>query len=37
MTVSTDLRPELRKLVAKTDLSDAEITHALDAMLALLQ
>jgi anthranilate phosphoribosyltransferase len=34
MTVSTDLRPELRKLVAKTDLSDAEITHALDAMLA---
>jgi len=34
MTVSTDLRPELRKLVAKTDLSDEEITHALDAMLA---
>jgi anthranilate phosphoribosyltransferase len=34
MTVSTDLRPELRKLVAKTDLSDSEITHALDAMLA---
>ncbi len=34
MTVLTDLQPELRKLVSKTDLSDAEITHALDAMLA---
>lgn len=36
MTVSTDLRPEIRKLVAKTDLSAAEITHALDAILAAL-
>lgn len=33
MTVSTDLRPEIKKLVAKTDLSAAEITHALDAIL----
>jgi anthranilate phosphoribosyltransferase len=36
MTVSTDLRPEIKKLVAKTDLSAAEITHALDAILAAL-
>lgn len=34
MTVSTDLRPEIKKLVAKTDLSDAEITQALDAILS---
>ncbi|MDQ5842443.1 MAG: anthranilate phosphoribosyltransferase [Thermoproteota archaeon] len=34
MTVSTDLRPEIKKLVAKTDLSAAEITQALDAMLS---
>jgi anthranilate phosphoribosyltransferase len=34
MTISTDLRPEIKKLVAKTDLSPAEITHALDAILA---
>ncbi|HEY6755750.1 MAG TPA: anthranilate phosphoribosyltransferase [Nitrososphaera sp.] len=34
MTVSTDLRPELKKLVAKTDLSAAETTHAVDAILA---
>lgn len=33
MTVSTDLQPEIKKLVAKTDLSAAEITHALDAIL----
>ena len=36
MTISTDLRPEIKKLVAKTDLSPAEITHALDAILAAL-
>jgi anthranilate phosphoribosyltransferase len=36
MTISTDLRPEIKKLVAKTDLSAAEITHALDAILAAL-
>lgn len=36
MTVSTDLRPEIKKLVAKTDLSPAEITEALDAILAAL-
>jgi anthranilate phosphoribosyltransferase len=36
MTVSTDLRPEIKKLVAKIDLSAAEITHALDAILAAL-
>jgi anthranilate phosphoribosyltransferase len=34
MTVSTDLLPEIKKLVAKTDLSAAEITRALDAILA---
>jgi anthranilate phosphoribosyltransferase len=34
MTVSTDLRPELKKLVAKTDLSAGETTHAVDAILA---
>jgi anthranilate phosphoribosyltransferase len=34
MTVSTDLRPELKKLVAKTDLSAAETTRAVDAILA---
>ena len=34
MTVSTDLRPEIKKLVAKTDLSDAEITQALDAIFS---
>ena len=34
MTVSTDLRPEIKKLVAKTDLSAAEITQALDAILS---
>jgi len=34
MTVSTDLRPELKKLVGKTDLSAAETTHAVDAILA---
>jgi anthranilate phosphoribosyltransferase len=34
MTVSTDLRPELKKLVTKTDLSAVEITRALDAILA---
>jgi anthranilate phosphoribosyltransferase len=34
MTVLTDLRPELKKLVAKTDLSAVEITRALDAILA---
>jgi anthranilate phosphoribosyltransferase len=33
MTLLTDLRPEIKKLVAKTDLSAAEITHALDAIL----
>jgi anthranilate phosphoribosyltransferase len=33
MTVSTDLRPEIKKLVAKTDLSAAEVTQALDAIL----
>jgi anthranilate phosphoribosyltransferase len=33
MTVSTDLQPEIKKLVAKTDLSTAEITQALDAIL----
>lgn len=33
MTVSTDLRPQIKKLVAKTDLSATEITHALDAIL----
>jgi anthranilate phosphoribosyltransferase len=36
MTLSTDLRPEIKKLVAKTDLSAAEITHALDAILGAL-
>ncbi len=36
MTVSTDLRPEIKKLVAKTDLSPAEITEALNAILAAL-
>ncbi|MDP8888518.1 MAG: anthranilate phosphoribosyltransferase [Thermoproteota archaeon] len=36
MTVSTDLRPEIKKLVAKTDLSPAEITEAFDAILAAL-
>jgi anthranilate phosphoribosyltransferase len=34
MTVSTDLRPKIKKLVAKTALSDAEITQALDAILS---
>ena len=34
MTVWTDLRPELKKLVSKTDLSAAETTRALDAILA---
>jgi anthranilate phosphoribosyltransferase len=34
MTVSTDLLPEIKKLVTKTDLSAAEITRALDAILA---
>jgi anthranilate phosphoribosyltransferase len=34
MTVSTDLRPEIKKLVAKTDLSAVEITQALDAILS---
>jgi anthranilate phosphoribosyltransferase len=34
MTVSTDLRLELKKLVSKTDLSPAETTRALDAILA---
>ena len=34
MTISTDLRPELNKLVSKIDLSDAETTRALDAILA---
>jgi anthranilate phosphoribosyltransferase len=34
MTVSTDLQPEIKKLVAKTDLSTAEITQALDAILS---
>ncbi len=33
MTVSTDLRPEIKKLVAKSELSGAEITQALDAIL----
>lgn len=36
MTVSTDLRPEIKKLVAKVDLSAAEITNAFDAILAAL-
>jgi anthranilate phosphoribosyltransferase len=36
MTASTDLRPEIKKLVAKIDLSAAEITNALDAILAAL-
>ena len=36
MTVSTDLRPEIKKLVAKTDLTPAEISHALDAILAAM-
>lgn len=34
MTISTDLRPEIKKLVAKTDLSAVEITQALDAILS---
>ena len=34
MTVSTDLRPEIKKLVSKTDLSAAEIAQALDAILS---
>lgn len=34
MTVSTDLGLELKKLVSKTDLSAAETTRALDAILA---
>ena len=34
MTVSTDLLLEIKKLVAKTNLSAAEITRALDAILA---
>jgi anthranilate phosphoribosyltransferase len=34
MTVSTDLRLELKKLVSKTDLSAAETTRALDSILA---
>ena len=34
MTVWTDLRPELKKLVSKIDLSAAETTRALDAILA---
>jgi anthranilate phosphoribosyltransferase len=34
MTVLTDLRPEIKKLVAKTELSAAEITQALDAILS---
>ena len=34
MTVLTDLRPEIKKLVAKTELSGAEITQALDAILS---
>jgi len=34
MTVLTDLRPELKKLVSKTDLSAVETTRALDAILA---
>ena len=34
MTVWTDLRPELKKLVSKTDLSAAETSRALDAILA---
>ncbi|MDQ3888876.1 MAG: anthranilate phosphoribosyltransferase, partial [Thermoproteota archaeon] len=33
MTVSADLRPEIKKLVAKSELSGAEITQALDAIL----
>lgn len=36
MTVSTDLRPEIKKLVAKTDLTAAEISRALDAILAAM-
>jgi anthranilate phosphoribosyltransferase len=36
MTVSTDLRPEIKKLVAKTDLSVAEVTQALDAILGAM-
>jgi anthranilate phosphoribosyltransferase len=34
MTISTDLRPQIKKLVAKTDLSAEEITEALDAILS---
>jgi anthranilate phosphoribosyltransferase len=34
MTLLTDLRPEIKKLVAKTELSAAEITQALDAILS---
>lgn len=34
MTVSTDLRLELKKLASKTDLSAAETTRVLDAILA---
>jgi anthranilate phosphoribosyltransferase len=36
MTVSTDLRPEIKKLVAKTDLSATEVTQALDAILGAM-
>lgn len=36
MSVSTDLRPEIKKLVAKTDLSAAEVTQALDAILGAM-
>ncbi len=34
MTIFTDLRPEIQKLVSKRDLSPAEITHSFDAILS---
>jgi anthranilate phosphoribosyltransferase len=34
MTILTDLRPEIKKLVTKTDLSSAEITQAVEAILS---